>query len=87
MESFETVHEKQLQVMCSSGVVQHLRLLSVERDGKFGYELWVKCSKNASEILMITHGRKEARIWMNLDRAVTHFREVYRYKGKIFLEI
>lgn len=87
MESEKTVHEKELQVFCQSGVVEYLRLTAIERAVKPGYQLWVKSSFNNDELLMITHGTKAARTWVNLDRAVNHFREVYQYKGRIYLDI
>ena len=83
----DKLFEKDLVNYCAANVVEYLKLVAVEGDGRPGYELWVKGSWSKQELLLITHNHREPRIWASLDRAVKHFRERYNYKGKIILLI
>jgi hypothetical protein len=82
-----TLFERDLVNFCAANAVQYLKMKAVDVDSKSGYELWVKVKRLNEELLLITHNHREPRIWASVDRAVSHFRERYKYTGQVQLFI
>lgn len=85
-----TIKEKELTAYCNAGIVQSIRLASVDADdvGKYVFNVWARGTwGDKQEHLLMTHNSKRPRQWSSLDKAVKHIREIYQYKGRVHLDL
>lgn len=86
-QEVSTVEEKDLIRYCSVNAVKQLRLEAVPcEDDKTAYRVHVKGTWDAQEHLLITF-RKSPREWSSLDRFMRHARDVYRFRGRLVLDM
>jgi hypothetical protein len=78
--------EKDLINYSKSKVIEYLRMEAIA-PGENRFRLWVKVNKIDKEFLLITFHKKEARIWVSLDRATAHFRKTYHYAGRLYIDL
>lgn len=82
-----TVEEKDLINYCSVNAIKQLRLEAVkDEDEKTVYRVHAKGTWGPEERLLITW-RKKPREWSGLDRFMRHAREVYRFRGRLLLDM
>lgn len=82
----QTVTENDLIKYCLVNAVKQIRLEQVGSDGKSAYRVHAKGTWDGRECLLITW-RNKPREWSSLDRFVIHARDVYKYRGRILIEI
>lgn len=85
-QQVQTVTENDLIKYCTVGAVKQLRLEPVSSEDKTAYRVHVKGTWTPQECLLLTF-RKKPREWSSLDRFMRHAREVYKFKGRLLLDI
>ena len=82
-----TVTENDLIKYCLVNAVRQLRLEAVlSDDAKTAYRVHVKGTWDPQECLLITF-RKKPREWSSLDRFMRHARDVYKFRGRLLLDM
>ena len=85
-ENSVQILEKDLVTYCIAGVVTYMKLVPAQDGDRKGYVLHVGTKLSEKEFVMVAHNTKKPRVWANLDRAVKHYREVYRFEGPIQID-
>lgn len=85
-QQVQTVQEDDLIKYCAVGAVKQIRLEPINSENKTAYRVHVKGTWDPQECLLITF-RKNPREWSSLDRFMRHAREVYKFRGRLLLDI